>query len=326
MFYVYEWYIVETGEIIYVGKGCRRRYKVTKHNKLFNEMIRRYKCNSRIIKEFENEEDAFKYEYDRVKELKEIGQCVCNVHDGGYGGSISWWTDDIRKKYSETNVMKSEYQRKRMKENNPMKNKETNEKVASTKRRRVFINGIEYESVKSACEKTGHSFDTIKSWCDRGINTSGERCYYVDKPINDNDITPFEEQGKPIIYNGEKYANAHILAKRIGISVSAVYAWANRGFSPKGIPCKREEDKNNYVFTNRHFERNKNRAKPIIVNGISYRSCEEASLQLKIPKTTIYAVLQGRLKSRKIKCEYDNQQPSQGNVNKSTLEGSTTNG
>lgn len=27
MFYVYEWYIVETGEIFYVGKGCKNRYK-----------------------------------------------------------------------------------------------------------------------------------------------------------------------------------------------------------------------------------------------------------------------------------------------------------
>lgn len=26
-YYVYEWYIVETGEVFYLGKGCRNRYK-----------------------------------------------------------------------------------------------------------------------------------------------------------------------------------------------------------------------------------------------------------------------------------------------------------
>ena len=52
MFYVYEWFIKETNEVIYVGKGCGRRYKVTKHNKFFNDMIKRFDCDSRIIKEF----------------------------------------------------------------------------------------------------------------------------------------------------------------------------------------------------------------------------------------------------------------------------------
>ena len=40
MFYVYEWYIVETGEIFYVGKGCKNRYKSTCHrNRLFDEFM-----------------------------------------------------------------------------------------------------------------------------------------------------------------------------------------------------------------------------------------------------------------------------------------------
>ena len=55
MFYVYEWYVVESGEIFYVGKGTRNRYKVRKHNKFFNDFITRYNCDSRIIKEFKTE-------------------------------------------------------------------------------------------------------------------------------------------------------------------------------------------------------------------------------------------------------------------------------
>lgn len=53
MFYVYEWYIKETNEIFYVGKGSGQRYKVTyNRNKLFNEIIQKHNCDSRIIKYF----------------------------------------------------------------------------------------------------------------------------------------------------------------------------------------------------------------------------------------------------------------------------------
>ena len=50
MFYVYEWFIKETNEIIYVGKGCRNRYKCLQHNRIFKEFIKRFNCESRIIK------------------------------------------------------------------------------------------------------------------------------------------------------------------------------------------------------------------------------------------------------------------------------------
>lgn len=33
MYYVYEWFVIETDEIFYVGKGTGRRFKVRKHNK-----------------------------------------------------------------------------------------------------------------------------------------------------------------------------------------------------------------------------------------------------------------------------------------------------
>lgn len=86
MFYVYEWFIIETGEIFYVGKGTNRRYKVRKHNKMFNEFVKRFHSNSRIIAEFSTEQEAFEYEYKRIEELREQGQCVCNIKNGGFGG------------------------------------------------------------------------------------------------------------------------------------------------------------------------------------------------------------------------------------------------
>lgn len=181
MFYVYEWYIVETGEIIYVGKGCRNRYKTTQHNKFFRDMIKRFHCESRIIKEFESELEAYSYEHDRTVELKAIGQCVCNIYLGGTGGTTNWWTNERRHEYSERNVMKTELQRTRMKENNPMKNKEISKKVAASISKTVRINGILYNSLKEASKDFNVSDVTITNWCKKGHNPKGQICEYIDK-------------------------------------------------------------------------------------------------------------------------------------------------
>lgn len=175
MFYVYEWYVKDTQEIIYVGKGCKNRYKVTKHNKFFNEMIKRYKCESRIIKEFKNEKDAFDYEYIRINELKKKGQCICNIYQGGTGGTVNWWTDELRKQYSENNVMKSEKQRERMKNNNPMSNNDIAEKTNGKKRRKVIIGNITYISIKEAKEVLGVSYSNLMTWNKKGITPNGEK-------------------------------------------------------------------------------------------------------------------------------------------------------
>jgi len=175
MFYVYEWYIKDTQEIIYVGKGCRSRYKVRKHNKFFNEMIKRFECESRIVKEFEIEKDAFNYEYIRIKELKEKGQCICNIYDGGTGGTTNWWTDDIREHYSKNNVMKSENQRERMKKNNPMSNKNIAEKTNGQKRRQVIIGDKIYKSIKEAKQILDVSYSNLITWNKKGITPNGDK-------------------------------------------------------------------------------------------------------------------------------------------------------
>ena len=139
MFYVYEWYVVESAEIFYVGKGTRNRYKVRKHNKFFNDFITRYNCDSRIIKEFKTEKEAFEYEYERINELKCIGQCVCNIYEGGTGGTVEWWTEERKEKYSKNNVMKSKKQRARMSANNPMKNAEIAAETRNPMMRTIFF-------------------------------------------------------------------------------------------------------------------------------------------------------------------------------------------
>lgn len=51
IFYVYEWYIVDTNEVFYVGKGKKDRYKnLHSRNKFFLDMLRTHNCDVRIVK------------------------------------------------------------------------------------------------------------------------------------------------------------------------------------------------------------------------------------------------------------------------------------
>ena len=326
MYYVYEWFVVETGEVIYVGKGTGRRYKVRKHNRLFNEMIRRFDCDSRIVKEFETEREAFDFEFVRINEMRQRGQCVCNINNGGYGGSVDWWTDELRKRYSEMNVMKSEAQRKRMSENNPMKDRRIAEKTNSLKRKAVIVGEREYPSVKAACDALNVCSGVIATWCKKGINQSGEQCRYKDMPQAEFKDKRYNKGGsRAVVFMGIRYECIKDFAAEIGIGESTASEWLRRGFNPDGIPCRYENDTRELVFVDRYVARNKAKSKPVIVNGIKYISCEAASIALEIPKSTLYSYLQGVKHNPKYICKYGNQQPSRGNTDNSTTEGSTTN-
>lgn len=325
MYYVYEWYIIETGEIIYVGKGTGLRYKVRKHNKLFNEMIKRFSCDSRIIKQFDSEKEAFEYEFDRVLELKCKGQCVCNIHNGGYGGTTEWWTDELRKKYSDNNVMKSETQRKRMSENNPMKDKDIAAKTNGQKRKAVIIGDKEYPSVKDACNEFGVCFEVIANWCRKGVNPKGEKCRYKDREQVEFTDKRYNKGGsRAVIYEGVRYECVKDFAKGIGIGERTAGEWLRRGFNSKGVPVRYEDDTRELTFVNRYNERDKDKGKPVIVNDVTYKNVKEASKALGLTVKTLRTYLQ-KQNSTKYICKYGNQQPSRGNTDSSTTEGSTTN-
>lgn len=263
LFYVYEWFIKETDEIIYVGKGCRNRYRVRKHNRLFNEMIARFDCDSRIIKYFDTEEEAFEFEYLRIEELKKIHQCVCNIKIGGSGGVTTWWDENRRSHFSKNNVMYAKAHRDRMSQNNPMKNPQTVEKVKSQLRRKVVINNTVFAGVSVAAESLKVSAQTITAWCKRGYDTEGNPCRYYN-----------EEQ--------KEYDPTKILK----------YSYSKR----------------------------------VIVDDIMYLSVKDAAKAINVwPETLIRAIKQGR-QCKGHSCRYDNQQPSCGNFDNSTTEGSTTNG
>lgn len=186
MFYVYEWFIKENNEVFYVGKGTNRRYKVRKHNKFFNDFIKRYDCDSRIIRFFESEEEAFQYEFERIRELKSINQCACNIYEGGFGGTQSWWTDELREKYSQKNVMKSENQRKRMSEKNPMKNPEIANKTNSQKKKKICIGDKVFDGLIDVAKEYNITSTAVLYWLKRGYSSDSQPCYYLEKAIQNN--------------------------------------------------------------------------------------------------------------------------------------------
>ena len=180
MFYIYEWYIKDTGEVIYVGKGSKKRYLSKEHNRTFKEMIKRFNCDSRIVEYFDDEQLAYEKEFERINKLKNIGQCVCNKCVGGNGGGASIktkmtrWTEDERRKYSINNVMKSQEQRKRMQINNPMKNKEIALKNGKNHKRPVLIDDREYEGIIDIVREYKVYDNAVRYWIKRGYTNKNE--------------------------------------------------------------------------------------------------------------------------------------------------------
>lgn len=104
-FYVYEWFIKDTNEIFYVGKGCNNRVTSMKdRNEYFKNIRKKYDCDYRIIKYFDNENEAYDFELKRGIELKDIGQArACYV----FGNFKKYISDEIKNKMKPTQFKKN---------------------------------------------------------------------------------------------------------------------------------------------------------------------------------------------------------------------------
>lgn len=235
MFYIYEWYIIDTNEVIYVGKGSKKRYLSKQHNNIFKEFIKRYNCKSRIIEYFENEQEAYKKEFERINELKDIGQCVCNKCIGGNGGGASIntkmkrWTEEEREKYSKNNVMKAKNQRQRMIENNPMKNKEYAMKNGLLHRKPFFVGNLQFQTLQEASLYYNKKPQTIKDWLKKGHSPT-DICYYINEVPKEFNFTKNRHISRniKIIYDNVEYNSIKDLAKFLNIEYTKVHKYFKR--------------------------------------------------------------------------------------------------
>lgn len=89
VYYIYEWYNIETGEVFYVGKGkTRRKNDLFGRNKFFIDYYNTHKCCNRIILSQLEEKEAFEFEKKIIKYYKDNTNFrLTNQTEGGEGAS-----------------------------------------------------------------------------------------------------------------------------------------------------------------------------------------------------------------------------------------------
>jgi hypothetical protein len=99
-FYVYEHIRKDTGEVFYVGKGSKDRFKVKQgRNPYWNNVVN--KSNGfipKILINVDNEELAYLCESERIDQLKRLGCLLTNLNEGGEGSYKP--SDETRAKMS----------------------------------------------------------------------------------------------------------------------------------------------------------------------------------------------------------------------------------
>lgn len=99
-YYVYIWFIVSSGEVFYVGKGSGNRVTSMKdRNRHFKNIRSKCDCDYKIVKYFENEDDAYAYELKLGLEYKSKGQAWCCYT---LGKTDKFLSNDVKRKISKT--------------------------------------------------------------------------------------------------------------------------------------------------------------------------------------------------------------------------------
>lgn len=236
MFYVYEWFDTETDFVFYVGKGTHNRYKhLSKRNRLFKDYVSTHSCSSRIIREFDTEQDALDYEQEHIVNLKNIGQCTCNLDNGGTGGLHFVWTPEMRRYKSKYNPMRDEIQRKRMSEHNPMSNPDIASRVAKKKSRQVIVKGILFNSVVEAAKYFNRHDTQIITWCKRGYDSDKEPCRYADEEQKEFVIKI--SNSKLVIIDGVEFESVLSAAKYLGVWSESIIRAIHGNRKIKGHTC-----------------------------------------------------------------------------------------
>lgn len=78
-YYVYEWFIKETGQVIYLGKGTGSRYKNTNRNDYFNRLFEKFECDVRLVKEGLTEYEALVLEEELFIQREKDGHVLTNI-------------------------------------------------------------------------------------------------------------------------------------------------------------------------------------------------------------------------------------------------------
>lgn len=156
-FYVYIWFIKDSGEVFYVGKGSGKRCDELKgRNVFFMDMYKTHSCESKIIYADLNEKEAFEKEIETIRYYREEfpGFRLTNQTNGGEG--VSGWiaTEEYRQFFKIRNTGSG---------NPNFGNKWTEEQKdrASKNRSGIYKGKSNPKSKRILCIETGEIFEYI---------------------------------------------------------------------------------------------------------------------------------------------------------------------
>lgn len=160
VYYVYEWFIKETGEVFYVGKGKGRRAWQLKENKFFMNMYNTHNTDVRLVKENLDEDTAFNEEIKLIKYYREnTNYRLTNVADGGNQPPIHYGDDSysklpkVKEKISKSNKIVWEddkYREQMCKKFKNFYNSEKGKKIASDRSKKTMSNKETVEKIRQS--------------------------------------------------------------------------------------------------------------------------------------------------------------------------------
>lgn len=139
------------------------------------------------------------------------------------------------------------------------------------------------------------------------------------------------QKRRAVIIGGIEYASLLIAAEILGVCEHTIRQWCKKGINPQREKC-RYKDEPQKEYTGRY---NKGQCKPIIYDGVRYECAVDLAKELGVDNSTVGLWVKKGIASNGKTCVFeeniikngqDNQQPSRGNFDNSTSEGSTTNG
>jgi hypothetical protein len=101
MFYVYQHLRLDNNIPFYIGKGCKdRAFRTKRNNKGWNNIVNKVGFKAEIIKYFENEDQAIKYEHELIDNYRLQGIELVNQTLYSPGGTKWSYTDEVKIKQS----------------------------------------------------------------------------------------------------------------------------------------------------------------------------------------------------------------------------------
>ena len=211
-YYVYMYYVVDTNEVFYIGKGKGNRAYTGKRNKFCEDMKNTHNWAVKILDEGLSESESFELEMEYIKEFRE-GNRLTNQTDGGDGTSGYIMTDEAKKKISKSSIKKWEdedyynlqmyhrkhgvYSSKEFSEkisslttgelNGNYGNKWTDEMKKSLSEKKIeggLHKGVKNgRATKIRCVETGEVFDYIRLACEKyGIKNQASITFALNNP------------------------------------------------------------------------------------------------------------------------------------------------